>query len=91
MAREVAAVLGKELKEPATDYTADDVKKENFKVSVVAQDICPRYTAHYAVSYTHLDVYKRQGHSPALSKASDMGRVCICSFKVIPPGSYFVI
>ena len=47
MAREVAAVLGKELKEPATDYTADDVKKENFKVSVLAQDICPRYTAHY--------------------------------------------
>ena len=40
MAREVAAVLGKELKEPATDYTADDVKKENFKVSVLAQDIC---------------------------------------------------
>ena len=47
MAREVAAVLGKELKEPALDYTADDVKKENFKVSVLAQDICPRYTAHY--------------------------------------------
>ena len=46
MAREVAAVLGKELKEPALDYTADDVKKENFKVSVLAQDICPRYTAH---------------------------------------------
>ena len=38
--REVAAVLGKELKEPALDYTADDVKKENFKVSVLAQDIC---------------------------------------------------
>ena len=47
MAREVAAVLGKDLKEPALDYTADDVKKENFKVSVLAQDICPRYTAHY--------------------------------------------
>ena len=50
MAREVAAVLGKELKEPALDYTADDVKKENFKVSVLAQDICPRYTAHYGDS-----------------------------------------
>ena len=47
MAREGAAVLGKDLKEPALDYTADDVKKENFKVSVLAQDICPRYTAHY--------------------------------------------
>ena len=46
MAREVAAVLGKELKAPATDFTADDVKKD-FKVTVEAQDICPRYTAHY--------------------------------------------
>ena len=47
MAREVAAVLGKELKEPALDFTADDVKKDIFKVTVEAPDICPRYTAHY--------------------------------------------
>ncbi len=46
MAREVAAVLGKPLKEPDYSYTpkcgGDDVK-----VSVLAPDLCPRYIAHY--------------------------------------------
>lgn len=46
IAREVAAVLGKECKEPALDYTETDVKK-NFKVEVAASDLCPRYIAHY--------------------------------------------
>ncbi len=46
IAREVAAVLGKECKEPALDYTETDVKKD-FKVEVVAGDLCPRYIAHY--------------------------------------------
>lgn len=47
IAREVAAVLGKNIKEPALDYTPDNIIKENFKVTVEAQDICPRYIAHY--------------------------------------------
>lgn len=47
LAREVAAVLDKPLKMPATDYTETDVKKEGFKVTVQAQDICPRYVGHY--------------------------------------------
>lgn len=47
IAREVAAVLGKECKEPALDFTETDVKKEPFSVQVDAQDICPRYIAHY--------------------------------------------
>ena len=46
IAREVAAVLGKECKEPALDYTETDVKKD-FTVEVVASDLCPRYIAHY--------------------------------------------
>lgn len=46
IAREVAAVLGKECKEPALDYTETDAKK-NFKVEVAASDLCPRYIAHY--------------------------------------------
>lgn len=47
MAREVAAVLGKPLKEP--DYSYKTVKEngEKVSVSVVAPDICPRYIAHY--------------------------------------------
>ena len=60
LAREVAAVLEKPLKTPALDYTETDVKK-NFKVTVEAQDICPRYTAHYVY-----DV--KIGESPAWMK-----------------------
>lgn len=47
MAREVAAILGKPLKMPATDYTQTDVVKEGFHVSVEAPELCPRYSAHY--------------------------------------------
>ena len=47
IAREVAAVLGKELKEPSLDFTPTEVKKDGFTVTVEAQDICPRYIAHY--------------------------------------------
>ena len=52
IAREVAAVLGKEIKPLAIDYTEDDVKKENFKVTVSAPDLCPRYIAHYVHDVT---------------------------------------
>ncbi|MCR5420035.1 MAG: phenylalanine--tRNA ligase subunit beta [Lachnospiraceae bacterium] len=47
IAREVAAVLGSELHEPALDYTETEVKKEGFKVTVEAPDVCPRYIGHY--------------------------------------------
>lgn len=47
LAREVAAVLDKELKEPAMDYTETEVRKDGFNVTVEAQDICPRYIGHY--------------------------------------------
>jgi phenylalanyl-tRNA synthetase beta chain len=47
IAREVAAVLGKEIKMPALDYTETEVEKEGFTVAVDAQDLCPRYSAHY--------------------------------------------
>ncbi|MBE5891315.1 MAG: phenylalanine--tRNA ligase subunit beta [Lachnospiraceae bacterium] len=47
IAREVAAVLGKQLKAPALDYKEQDALADDFKVSVDATDICPRYSAHY--------------------------------------------
>ncbi len=47
IAREVAAVLNKELKMPALDYTETSVEKEGFRVTVDAQDLCPRYIGHY--------------------------------------------
>ncbi len=58
IAREVAAVLGKELKEPALDYHPTDVEKEGFSVTVDAPDLCPRYIGHYVY-----DV--KMGPSPA--------------------------
>lgn len=46
MAREVAAVLGKPLKEPDLGY--DTVKDgTQIKVTDLAPDLCPRYIAHY--------------------------------------------
>lgn len=47
IAREVAAVLGKECKPLDLSYTETEVTKSPFSVIVDAQDICPRYIAHY--------------------------------------------
>ena len=47
IAREVAAVLGKELKMPATDYTCSEAKDPDLKITVEAPDLCPRYLGHY--------------------------------------------
>ena len=47
IAREVAAVLNKPCRELALDYTETEVQREGFTVTVEAQDLCPRYIAHY--------------------------------------------
>lgn len=47
MAREVAAVLGKPLKEPDYTYKTEKSGEKSVKVSVLAPDKCPRYVAHY--------------------------------------------
>lgn len=52
IAREVAALLDKELKMPAADYTETEVEKEGFSVSVDAPDLCPRYIGHYIYDVT---------------------------------------
>ena len=46
IAREVAAVLKKPFRMPALDYT-ENGKDLDFKVTVEAPDLCPRYIAHY--------------------------------------------
>lgn len=51
MAREVAAVLGKKMREPDISYTPE-CSAESVKVSVLAPDICPRYIAHYVKDVT---------------------------------------
>lgn len=61
IAREVAAVLNKELIMPSLEYHETEVTKEGFKVTVEAKDLCPRYIGHY--------VYDVQiGESPAWMK-----------------------
>ncbi len=47
IAREVAAVLEKELKMPALDYTETSAALDGFSVKVDCPDLCPRYSAHY--------------------------------------------
>ena len=47
MAREVAALLNKPLKMPATDYTCPAEGDPSISVTVEAPDLCPRYLAHY--------------------------------------------
>lgn len=47
IAREVAAALDRELKEPSLEYTETERKKEGFTVTVDAPDLCPRYIGHY--------------------------------------------
>ena len=46
IAREVAAVLGKELKMPRTDYHMSGFQYPELEVTVTAPDLCPRYLAH---------------------------------------------
>ena len=61
IAREVAAVLEKEIKLPALDYTETDAALEGFSVTVDCPELCPRYSAHYVT-----DV--KIGESPAWMK-----------------------
>ena len=46
IAREVAAVLGKELKMPGTDYHPSSYQYPGLQVHVEDRDLCPRYLAH---------------------------------------------
>ncbi len=48
LAREVAAILNRELKEPDYSFTVENEKsKSPVSVSVIAPDLCPRYVAQY--------------------------------------------
>lgn len=47
IAREIAAVLEKELKTPDLSYTETSETLDGFSVSVDCPDLCPRYSAHY--------------------------------------------
>ncbi len=46
IAREVAALLGRELKMPRTDYHPSEYRFPGLQVHVEDKDLCPRYLAH---------------------------------------------
>lgn len=52
IAREVAAVLKKPLKDPDFSYTAKKSDAAPIKVQVLAPDLCPRYVGHYVEGVT---------------------------------------
>ncbi len=47
IAREVAAVLGKKVREPDCSYTPVAGKYKQIKITDLAPEICPRYIGHY--------------------------------------------
>ena len=61
IAREVAAVLGKPLKTPALDFHPTEKTLDDFRITVEAPELCPRYIGHYIY-----DV--KIGESPAWMK-----------------------
>ena len=52
IAREVAAVLDKPLKMPATDYKTSEYTDPRLSITVQAPDLCPRYIGHYVRNIT---------------------------------------
>ena len=52
IAREIAAILDKPLKMPATDYTVSDFVDDRLDITVEAPDLCPRYLGHYVRNIT---------------------------------------
>ena len=52
IAREVAAVLDKPLKMPATDYVMSEATDPRLSITVQAPDLCPRYIGHYVRNIT---------------------------------------
>lgn len=72
IAREVAAFLGKPLKEPDYSYTRTEVTKPEISVSIEALDLCPRYLGDYIYEVKHFE-------SPQWMKR----RLSICGFSAI--------
>lgn len=72
IAREVAAVLGKPLKMPATDYTPSAYAHPTLSVDVEAKDLCPRYLGHYVRNIT-----------PAASPRWLKRRLALCGLRSI--------
>lgn len=55
IAREVAAFLGKEVKNPDMSYTEDGTVNSAVSVNVVDKDLCPRYLSHYVYDVKYME------------------------------------
>ncbi len=55
IAREVAAFLVKEVKEPDMGYICDDTVNQEISVDVIDRDLCPRYLAHYVYDVQYME------------------------------------
>ena len=53
IAREIAAVLDKPLKMPATNYAEHETTAAPVEVEVLAPELCPRYVGHYVESVSN--------------------------------------
>lgn len=72
IAREVAAFLGKPLKEPDYSFTRTEVTKPEISVEIEALDLCPRYLGDYIYDVKHFE-------SPQWMKR----RLSVCGFSAI--------
>ncbi|MCM1165850.1 MAG: phenylalanine--tRNA ligase subunit beta [Lachnospiraceae bacterium] len=72
IAREVAAFLGKPLKEPDYAYDCTDKTTPDTTITVEAPDVCPRYIGHYVYDVKHFE-------SPEWMKR----RLSVCGFSAI--------
>ena len=72
IAREVAAFLGKPLKDPDYSFTRTEVTKPEISVEVEALDLCPRYLGDYIYDVKHFE-------SPQWMKR----RLSVCGFSAI--------
>ncbi len=72
IAREVAAFLGRPLKEPDYSYECTDKTASETTITVEAPDLCPRYLGHYIYNVRHFE-------SPQLMKR----RLSVCGFSSI--------
>ena len=72
IAREVAAFLGKPLKEPDYTFNRTEVTKPEISVEIEALDLCPRYLGDYIYEVKHFE-------SPQWMKR----RLSVCGFSAI--------
>ena len=59
-------------------YPRQEGHRPSYMIMELDKDGTPSYHTCYPVSYTHLDVYKRQGDSHAASIGTDCSNYVVC-------------